>query len=280
MLTNETPISQKDFQDIQECLLKILKAIHKVCEEHNIRYYIIAGTMLGAVRHKGFIPWDDDADVAMPREDYNRFLAYANEWLPEPYELVCSAINKRYPYIFARVQDKSTTYILRRSFDFVGGIPVDVFPLDGMTANPIKHFWHYKRYGIMKRFLYFSLTDPLKRGYGLRYLFVSACHKLLPIARVERMLNNLQSEYSYGECELVADHDNNPHRGILPKEVYGEPTLIAFEDTMLNGVANPDYYLKVCYGNYMEMPKKMPPLNFKLIDLEKPYKQYIEEERL
>ena len=77
-----------NIKDMQKCILDILIAIDKVCKEHHLRYYLIAGTMLGAIRHRGFIPWDDDADVALPRKDYEKLVKYANEWLPNYYELV------------------------------------------------------------------------------------------------------------------------------------------------------------------------------------------------
>ena len=74
-------------REMQKYLLDILLAIDKVCREHNLRYYLVAGTMLGAVRHKGFIPWDDDADIALPRKDYDVLVEHAHEWLPKRYEL-------------------------------------------------------------------------------------------------------------------------------------------------------------------------------------------------
>lgn len=277
MLTNKEPITPEDYRNIQACLLNILKAIHEVCTEHNLRYYIIAGTMLGAVRHKGFIPWDDDADIAMPRKDYETLIAHADEWLPERYELVDSKRNKKYPYHFVRIQDKATTYILRRSFDFTGGVPVDVFPLDGMTTNKLKCRWHYLRYWTLDKLLYFSLANPKKHGYGIRYLFATIIHKLLPIAKAHRIINTVQKEYDYEKSPLTADHDNGMKRGILPKEVYGKPELIDFEGTQLYGVARPDTYLRHCYGDYMTPPRQTPPLNFRLIDLDKPYHTYLKE---
>ena len=76
----EKRISDEQTRELQKYILDMLLAIDKVCREHNLCYYLIAGTMLGAVRHKGFVPWDDDADVALPREDYNEFVKHANEW--------------------------------------------------------------------------------------------------------------------------------------------------------------------------------------------------------
>lgn len=83
-----------DIRPLQLRILKNLLAIDKVCKEHNLRYYIMAGTMLGAVRHKGFIPWDDDLDIGMPRADYDLLMTNAKEWLPEPYEAVSLRMTK------------------------------------------------------------------------------------------------------------------------------------------------------------------------------------------
>lgn len=263
--------------ELQRCLLGILKAIDQVCREHHLRYYLFAGTLLGAVRHKGFVPWDDDADVAMPRPDYDMLVAHANEWLPEGYELVSSDTNPHYPYFFARIQDVRTTYILRRSFDFVGGLPVDVFPLDGMTENKLKRKWHYWRLSMTRQLLYFCLIDPYKHGRGLHCLLVKTVRSLFTPTALHRRLYRILTEFDYDQSALVADNDNKPERGILPKEVYGEPTPIEFAGTTLMGVAQPDAYLRYCYGNYMELPNDLPPQNYRLLDLHKPYREFISE---
>ena len=269
----EKRISDEQTRELQKYILDMLLAIDNVCREHGLDYYLIAGTMLGAVRHKGFVPWDDDADVAMPRKDYNEFVKHANEWLPERYELVSGLQDPMYPYQFARIQDKETTYILRRKFNFVGGLPVDVFPLDGMTADHSAMVKHYRRYAIAKKLLYYSTIDPLKHGHGLRWAFTKLMHKFISQDWAHRHMNDVQREFDYDRSTLVADHDNAPNRGILPKEVYGKPTPIEFEGHQLMGVQDPDTYLRYCYGDYMKMPKQLPPQNFRYLDLHTPYRQ-------
>ena len=86
-----------EIRPLQLHILKILQAVDKVCKDHNLRYYLWAGTMLGAVRHKGFIPWDDDMDICMPRPDYDLLMQHASEWLPEPYEAICADNTPDYP---------------------------------------------------------------------------------------------------------------------------------------------------------------------------------------
>ena len=266
--------NRENLQRFQSVLLDILTAIDAVCQEHNLRYYLIAGSMLGAVRHQGFIPWDDDADVALPRKDYECLVAHANEWLPEYYELVSGRQNPHFPYPFSRIQDKRTTYILRRKFDYVGGIPVDVFPLDGMTSNPVKRHIHYLKYGVLKRLLYYNLVDPYKHGHGLYVPFIQLFHKCLSSEWLHKAIDKVQKEFDYDTSMLVADHDNKPSRGILPKEVYGAPTPVVFAGRQLYGVQCPDTYLKYCYGEYMTMPKEIPPLNFRYLDMDTPYRGY------
>ena len=273
----EKRISDEQTRELQKYILDMLLAIDNVCREHGLDYYLIAGTMLGAVRHKGFVPWDDDADVAMPRKDYNEFVKHANEWLPERYELVSGLQDPMYPYQFARIQDKETTYILRRKFNFVGGLPVDVFPLDGMTADHSAMVKHYRRYAIAKKLLYYSTIDPLKHGHGLRWAFTKLMHKFISQDWAHRHMNDVQREFDYDRSTLVADHDNAPNRGILPKEVYGKPTPIEFEGHQLMGVQDPDTYLRYCYGDYMKMPKQYPPQNFRYLNLHKPYREYLKE---
>lgn len=277
MKEQQPRISDAETREMQHYLLDILTAIDRVCKTHHLNYYLIAGTMLGAVRHKGFVPWDDDADVALPREDYDKLIAHANEWLPPHLELVSGVQNPYYPYAFARIQNKNTTYILRRCFNFVGGLPVDVFPLDGMTRNPVARYIHYKRYDVLIRLMYFAQRDPYKHGRGISCLFIKICHKLLSQSWLHRRLDALQRQYSIEKTGLVSDHDNKPERGIQPREVYGKPTPVSFEGHTFMGVERPDSYLRYCYGDYMTPPKQMPPQNFRYLDMKQPYEEYIKE---
>lgn len=272
-------VSQTGLNDIrlmQEKLKQLLFAIDKVCNEHNLRYYLIAGTMLGAKRHRGFIPWDDDADIGMPRSDYEIFLKNAHQWLPQNYELIYGGNDERYPYPFARVQDAQTTYILRRNFPYLGGVPIDVFPLDGITSNKLKQKIHYCKYRFFVKLLYYTLVNPYKHGKGWYYWLVTACNKIFSSSCLHKIINNIQKEYSYEKSDLVVDHDNVRQRGILQKCVYGYPTPILFEEKELKGVAQPETYLEYCYGNYMEIPPlpKRPKCNFRYMNLYLPYKEY------
>lgn len=271
-------IQQNNIKEMQKCILDILIAIDKVCKEHHLRYYLIAGTMLGAIRHGGFIPWDDDADIALPRKDYEELVKHAKDWLPNYYELVSENQDVNYPYQFVRIQDRRTTYILRRNFNFLGGVPVDVFPLDGMTENQLLLRWHYIKYNFVKKLLYFSTVNPAKHGKGIRYIFCTLLRKFVTPRWAHRQLDSIQKEFDYDTSVLVADHDNKPFRGgVLPKTYYGIPTPVQFEEVSLMGVENPDDYLRNVYGNYMKLPDSLPPCNFRYLDLHKPYSEYQSE---
>ena len=153
-------------QQLQQKTLPILLAIDKVCREHDIHYYISDGTMLGAVRHGGFIPWDDDLDIAMPRPDYERFVAQGSEWLPEPYEMICVEKNPHEACTFMKIIDGGTTLIERWSYNQLGGIYIDVFPIDGVSKNKRWRHLRFSLYRLLNRLTYLRNRDPYKRGKG------------------------------------------------------------------------------------------------------------------
>ena len=281
MNSNQKRMTPEQTRDMQKYLLGILLAIDQTCKAHGLRYYLVAGTMLGAVRHKGFIPWDDDADIAMPRKDYETLVRHAKEWLPERYELVCGEDNPMYPYSFARIQDAETACILRRQFDFVGGLHSDVFPLDGMVANKGKQRWHFFKNGLIKKMLYFATVDPYKHGHGIKSLLPLLMHRIVSQRWAHRQLKKVQSEFDYDSSPLVVDHDFKPNGGIHPKETYGIPTPVMFEGHQLLTAQHTDDYLTRCYGDYMTPPEAAdyPPQNFRLLDLHKPYRAYIKEQK-
>ena len=262
-----------DIRPLQLRILDILMAVHQVCEEHGLRYYIIAGTLLGAVRHKGFIPWDDDLDIGMPRKDYDLLMAHAQEWMPTPFEVVSYETDKTYPLPFAKIQDASTTLIERMHLKYLGGIYIDVFPLDGMTANPIVQRWHFARYFYLKKVQYFLYRDPYRHGHGPSSWIPLLCRKLYTLEEVQEKMKKMQKAYDFDASALVVDHDDG-RKGIMSRTILGTPTPILFENKQVMGAENPDAYLSQKYGDYMTIPPgpKQKQHNFHLLDLEKSYK--------
>lgn len=269
----------EETRQVQARLLNILKAIDRVCREHHLTYYLLCGTMLGAVRHGGFIPWDDDADVGMPREDYETLLAHADEWMPVGYEVVSGGRTEGYPYPFARVQEAGSTYRMHRSYDFVGGLPIDLFPLDGMIEDCGARRRHYARYKLWWKILYFTHTDPYKHGRGFRSMITLLLRRLFKPAYVHGKLDQVRRQWRIADSPLLADHDYRPEKGAMPKEWYGEPVPVKFEDCMLMGVSKPEAYLTHLYGNYMEIPSEIPPRNYRFLDLNKPWREYVAEQK-
>ena len=122
--------------ELQKCQLEILKEFIRICKENNLQYYLVGGTCLGAVRHKGFIPWDDDIDVAMPRKDYDKFITLQDQ-MKKPYFIQTYKSDKNYIYNFAKVRDSSTTFVENffACSQMNHGVWIDVLPLDGMSLE-------------------------------------------------------------------------------------------------------------------------------------------------
>lgn len=267
-----------DLRAFQLKLLDILIQVDEVCKNHHIRYYLVAGTLLGAIRHKGFIPWDDDIDIAMPRPDYEKFMAHANEWLPEPLELASPETMDDYPFTFAKVQDTSTTLLERRKLQYVGGICIDVFPLDGISASKWDQCWMSLRNHIYDKLLYFICRDPYKHGHGLRAIPSLFCRKFFKKKFLQNNIKQIHCQYYYDSMDYVIDHDFPRKRGIAPKAAYGEPVPVEFEGKMFNGVQQPDTLLRITYGDYMVIPPhpKQKQHCYRVVDFNKPYREYNE----
>ena len=262
-----------DIEKLHKRILRILTSVDQMCHKHGLHYYIWAGTRLGAVRHNGFIPWDDDIDIAMPRPDYEQLIAHSREWLSEPMEFVCAENDKNYPLPFGKIQDASTTLVERMHLHYLGGIYIDVFPIDGVPANSFYCTLHFVRYQYWKRVLYLLHRDPYKHGKGPSSWVPLLCRKVHSMAEVQEKIRHLLLKYNYDQSDYVADYDDGK-KGVMPKSILGNPTPYTFEGEQVMGVEQADTYLTRKYGNYMVIPDKnhQRQHNFHYLDLENSYK--------
>lgn len=269
-----------DIRPLQLRILDILVAFDKVCREHNLRYYLWAGTMLGAVRHGGFIPWDDDADVAMPREDYDQLVEHASEWLPAPIEMTSLESNPNFTASYGRLMDSSTTIIERYDFRSVGGIYVDVFPIDGVPANALAANIYLRHFSFIRKMGYFCNRNPYKHGHGVSSWLPRIVQSRYTNFDIQSKAIAMMKKYPFCESSKVCDYDDGSP-GIMPKEYVGTPTPVMFEGHMLMGVEQPDKYLTQKYGDYMTIPsgEKQRQHNFYYLDYNLPYREYKDERK-
>lgn len=259
-----------DLRKLQLIELDILKTFIRICDENELKYYLMAGTLLGAVRHKGFIPWDDDIDVGMPRPDYDKFIDLAEKELVGPYQLH-TILNKKgfYGYYYARVE--STEVLLQKDATIQKlKIPawIDVFPLDAVPDNNDKmekwlkkcRFW--KRVFELSQASYTAATDEYKKT---KSGFKSVCRNIFLKLKIDRFIS---TEWAWRKLDRSIKA-NDYHRcgrimnvcgirgkkTIFPKEKYGEGKKYVFEDALVNGPEDSDFILSQLYGDYMTPPK-------------------------
>lgn len=264
-----------DIHALHRVILQNLLAVDKMASKWHLRYYIWAGTMIGAIRHRGFIPWDDDIDIAMPRRDYDLLAQNSKAWLPEGYEFVSAETDSLYPLPFGKIQDGRTTLIERIHLKYLGGVYIDVFPIDGVPDNALLRRWKFVRYEYFKRVLYLLCRDPYKGGFTWKSLLPLLVRRIYSLGGVQKSIQRLLKEDDFDACRLVADYDDGL-QGVMPKSVLGTPTPYDFEGEKVMGVEHFHQYLTQKYGDYMQLPPKEQRRqhNFHYCDLQHGYREF------
>ena len=264
-------------ETLHKRLLAMAKVLHQVCVNNKINYYMLGGTMLGAVRHKGFIPWDDDMDFGMPREDYDRFIRLVEEELPYPFEVRYYKNELNSPIHYAKLIDGSTTLIEDSYHNYVEGLYIDIFPIDGAGNGSFADYLHARRIYYYESLITNHCTTREKNDLARKLFKKYAKAHNLP--RLHNRIESLMTQKSFGDSTLVANYLGYwKEKEIMSKEIFGTPKEYAFEDAIFWGASDADAYLRSLYGDYMQLPpedKRVFKHNFYYLDMETPYKQYL-----
>lgn len=268
--------------ELQDKMLDILKYFAEICEKNDLTYWAGAGTCLGAIRHKGFIPWDDDLDVYMPRDDYEKLWANWNRFSTDSkYKLCRTNAEKNYRHRVMQVVDLSTTFINERckDDDIEHGVYIDIIPMDVVASNPFSRFSQILNTIIYS--VYNIQVEPEFHGNGLmeigtRFLLkaVKNPNKRYRIwTRAQKhMVRKNKEKSQYVDLLTYFKMIFMP----MPKAWF-ETIKVPFEDTEINVPVEFDKYLTTFYGDYMELPpveKRAVQHHTVYIDLNNPYTIY------
>lgn len=248
-----------DIHEIQQIELEILKDLKRVCEKNNIMFFLGEGTLLGAIRHKGFIPWDDDVDVLMKREDYNRFLSIAQQ-MGDQYEVQHSTTVENFwsPIIKIRLVKGPKKYYQQHIAHLTdhNGPYVDIFPVDYVPKKTsLSQRWQSIQIRLFRGML--SLKLGLYKPDTSAKKVIQALSRFYSVQAIHKKLNHLFARYqSCGKTEYMATLSSyHPYQcQVVPAQVYDEMIAVEFEDTTMPVPAGYDLLLTTIYNDYLSLP--------------------------
>ncbi len=253
-------MNQKVLRQLQYTEFEILKEIRRICEENQLSYYLIGGTLLGAVRHKGFIPWDDDLDVAMPRDDYNKFISICKTQLDKKYYIHDISTYDNYWLPFAKIRKKNTLFNERNisHLNLPKEIYVDIFPMDdakceisfpkSLQTSIIKML----NVVILGKINYFVNKKTSFKNKILNFLF--SPFKLKTIYNFQKNLMSLNNGKNY-PFFVNFGSNYNAIKQTIPKEKFSPAIKLEFEGEFFDAPNDFDYVLRRIYGDsYMQLP--------------------------
>ena len=247
-------------EELKSLQLDMLKQIDAVCIDNNIDYFITGGTLLGAVRHNGYIPWDDDIDIAMPRKDYDRFLTLFESYGFDKYGIVSIKSTKGYYLPYAKVIHKDTVLYESVSHGIPIGVFVDVFPLDAMPQNRTQALAFFNKISRYRRILTLKNLVWSRNRAIYKNLVIEIGHLLLflyPRVFLLKQIDRLSRLYEADElsqyvCTVVSA--TYGYKEIIERNWFYPLTRHAFEHLTINIPFNYDALLTNLYGDYLCLP--------------------------
>ena len=256
-------LSKSELKQLQEIELELLIEFDRICEKYNLKYFLCGGSLIGAIRHKGFIPWDDDIDVSMPRKDYMKFLnVYKEEIDSKKYFLQARETDDKCYMLMAKLKRKDSIYSEKNSIRDKKEkcIWLDIFPVDNIKNNSIISRLRYFRVYSLKTILAYKtgyLSDANTRLKKIILLIVKFVSIFYSINGLNKKLDNIIFRDSDKDTKYVASFAGTYlGKEIVEKRLIKDIIKVDFEGKKFNAPKNYDEYLRHYYGDYMQLPPK------------------------
>lgn len=268
MVNEKLQYKESDYEDLslrdaQMLMVDILKEVHEICERHGLKYFLDGGTLIGAVRHKGFIPWDDDVDIGMPREDYEKFLEIAKKELPDYLFLQTFETDDKYDIyqVPCKIRYNGTILIekdIAENSEMHNGVYIDVFPYDSLPKK--KFMYKLQRtlsYNVLKSFIRIrEKPEKLSIKNRITFTFYKVVRALFPYKRRKKFFDFLVSWNDVNSPYMAYGLDTIWSEYVYKKSDYFELSKLEFEGNYFYGPKNYDAILTQLYGDYMTLPKE------------------------
>lgn len=244
-------ISVEELKSIQ---IEILKEVHDFCLLKGLKYSLAYGTLIGAIRHKGFIPWDDDIDILMPRPDYE---ILKREFRHPVLVFTDRDVDPNCYVTFGKIYNSRTIMHECTDYDSEYGVSIDVFPIDGLPNDTDEAINHYKKLSRMRKLLDFKMVKVSSTRSVLKNLVLIGGKLLLsPFKRksLQDYVIKLKKKYRYEDSNYVAELSFGTYKRILPKSVFESYILHRFENEDFFIIKEYDKYLTSVFGDYMKLP--------------------------
>lgn len=259
-------MDKETLRKVQLAQLSIALEVKRVCDENNINYFLDSGTLIGAIRHKGFIPWDDDLDIGMLRNDYEKFIKIAPEKLSDDYYLQTWETDRTFPLPFAKVRKKGTVYLeeISQKKQDHNELFVDILPYDAMSDDLNDQKRLQRQLFVWCRLLFAKDgLRPWKHHERKMYRLLSFCRyipflliaPILPREIIRKHCIGVMQQYNGKETGLVFEQwGDMAGKKPVPSVCFSEFVETEFEGLLFKVPINYDGVLKAQYGNYMQLP--------------------------
>ena len=270
-------------------ILDIYKVVKKICDDNNLRYFALGGTCIGAIRHRGFIPWDDDMDLIMPRKDYDLFIKIANRELPDHIELFDGSRSLHCDFPFLKVHNSKTTFVssLVKEFpDSYTGVHVDIMPFDGVPPSGIARKYYTRSIELLnhfsnrRKFGYYAVPEDVRHKllYRLSLQYFKINHPNHAMNLLKLLVRTCRYDNSRSLIFSWFHHINGM---IFNKTDFEDCVEVPFEDTVVRVPKGYDNYMRTQFGDYMSLPPEHEQVGShqqgSIVDLHRSYKLYAKD---